>query len=128
MKRSRSIPRELIEDKAHKIWQKRALEGRDGTPEDDWNEAKKYLENHRGEVFLWKLGKVLNKLRKLIGRKVRASTRILWKLLTFPFLLLWRILTFPVWVFKTLHSLFVDSNSRAFALDIVKTFISAFGL
>ncbi len=128
MKKTRSIPRELIEDKAHKIWQKRDLEGRDGTAESDWNEAKEYLEKHRGEVFLWKLGKVLNKSGKLIGRKVRVSLGFLWKLLTFPFLLLWRILTLPVWVFKTLHGLFADSDSRAFALDIVKTFISAFGL
>ena len=88
MKKTRSIPRELIEDKAHKIWQKRESQGKEGTAESDWNEAKKYLKKHRGEVFLWNLGKLFNKSGKLIGRKVRVSLGFLWKLLTFPFLLL----------------------------------------
>ena len=117
MNKSRSIPKELIKVKAHKIWKKRLREGKDGTPEDDWIKAKKYLEKHGGKVFLWKLGKTLNKLWKLIARKVRASIRTLWRFLTFPF-----------WFFRTLHSLFVDSQSRSFALDIVKTFISTFSL
>ncbi len=57
MRRSRSIPEELIKVKAHKIWEKRLLKGRDGTPESDWEKARQYLEKHRWEVFWWKFRK-----------------------------------------------------------------------
>ena len=124
MSKSRSIPEELIKIKAHEIYKERQHKGKDGTPESDWIEAKKYLEKHRWEVPLWRLGKTLNKLSKSIGRVIKP----LWKLLVFPFVLLWRFLIFPFWSFRTLHSLFADPQSRGFALDIVKTFISAFGL
>lgn len=40
---------------------------------------------------------------------------------------LWKVNT-PVRLFRNFWSLFGDTNNRAFALDIVKTFISAFGL
>ena len=55
MNRSRSIPEELIKLKANQIWKKRLREGRDGTPESDWIEAKRYWEKHRCQVFLWRL-------------------------------------------------------------------------
>ncbi len=85
MKKTRSIPKELIEDKAHKIWQKRDLEGKEGTAEGDWLEAKEYLEKHYLRViFLWKV-----------------NTPVRW--------------------FRNFWGLFRDTNSRDFALEIVKT-------
>ena len=48
------IPDELIKIKAHQIGEKRELEGKDGTPQTDWEEAKRYLKNHRWEVRQWK--------------------------------------------------------------------------
>ena len=55
MSRLRSIPEELIKIKAHQFWEKRQREGRDGTPESDWIEAKKYLEKHQWKVFWWEV-------------------------------------------------------------------------
>ena len=72
MNKPRSIPQELIKLKANQIWKKRRREGRDGTPESDWIEAKKYLEKHRWQVFLWRLEKTLKKVWKLIRKKVGA--------------------------------------------------------
>ncbi len=50
------IPEELIELKAHQIWEKRQLDGKKGTPESDWDEAKQYLEEkkNRQKVRQWK--------------------------------------------------------------------------
>ncbi len=165
MSSSHSIPEELIKIKAHEIWKKRQREGRDGTPENDWMEARQYLEKYRWKVFWWKFRKRFNKLEKLIVRRVRDGIKTLWRFLIFPFLLLWRFSTFPFWFFRTLQSfpfrlfrtllslfdnllrtlqslffeplrtllgtlqsLFADPKSRDFALEIVKTFISALGL
>ena len=41
------LPEELIKIKAHQIWEKRQLDGREETPQSDWDEAKQYLEEHR---------------------------------------------------------------------------------
>ena len=71
MSKFRLVPEELIKVKAHKIWKKRQLEGRDGTPESDWLEARQYLETHLWEVFWWRLRKTLNKLWKFIGKGIR---------------------------------------------------------
>ena len=48
------IPEELIELKAHQIWEQRQLDGREGTPQSDWEEAKQYLEKNRWKVRQWK--------------------------------------------------------------------------
>ena len=48
------IPESLIKIKAHQIWEKRQLDGTDGTPQSDWEEAKQYLEEHRWEVRQWR--------------------------------------------------------------------------
>ncbi len=68
MKKSRSIPEELIQLKAHQIWKNRQRKGKGGTPESDWIEGKKYLEKHWWEVWLWRLKKVW----KLIRRRIRT--------------------------------------------------------
>lgn len=64
------IPEELIKIKANQIWKKRLRKGRDGTPESDWIEARKYLEKHWWEVWFWKLKRVW----KLIKRRLRTFT------------------------------------------------------
>ncbi len=68
MKKPRLIPEELIQIKANQIWKNRLRKGIEGTPESDWIKAKKYLEKHWWEVWLWRLKKVW----KLITRKVRT--------------------------------------------------------
>ena len=54
MSRTFYIPEELIELKAHQIWEKRKLDGKEGNPQSDWEEAKRYLENNRWRVYQWK--------------------------------------------------------------------------
>ena len=44
MSKSSWIPEELIKTKAQEIWKARQREGRDGTADDDWEEAVNYLE------------------------------------------------------------------------------------
>ncbi len=127
MSKSRLIPEELIRIKAHQIYKERQREGRNETPESDWEEAKKYLKKHWWKIVLWRLGKTLNKLRKSIGRVVKH----LWKLLIFPFKLLWRVLFFPFWLLWIIPSLFAEPQSRDFALEVIKTLgigLTAFGL
>ena len=63
MSKFRSIPEEIIKVKANQIWQKRQREGREGTSESDWNQAKKYLEKQRWEIPYWQLRQVLTKTR-----------------------------------------------------------------
>ena len=48
------IPEELIKLKAHQNWEKRQLDGEEGTSQGDWDKAKEYLEKHRWEVHQWK--------------------------------------------------------------------------
>ncbi len=67
--KSRSIPKELIRLKANEIWKNRLREGKDGTAESDWIEAKDYLEQHWWKVFLWRLEKIINRLGKSITRR-----------------------------------------------------------
>ncbi len=70
MKRSHSIPEELIQIKANQIWKSRLRARIDGTPEGDWLKAQRYLEKHRWKVWLWKSKKTFNKLWQLIKRKI----------------------------------------------------------
>ena len=67
MSKSRSIPEELIKIRAYAYWEQRQHKGTDvtdGSHQEDWIEAKKYLEKHWWEVWLW----------KLINRPVRRVT------------------------------------------------------
>ncbi len=66
MNRLSLIPEELIRIKADKIWKKRLRDGRDGTPESDWQEAKQYLATHPREVLLWRLNRPFIWLEKSI--------------------------------------------------------------
>ena len=59
-------PEELIKLKARQIWEKRQLDGREGTPQSDWEEAKQYLEEHRWGILLWRLNRPFVWLEKKI--------------------------------------------------------------
>ncbi len=59
-------PEELIEIKAHQIWEKRQLDGREGTSQSDWEEAKQYLKEHQCEIFLWRVNRPFIWLEKRI--------------------------------------------------------------
>lgn len=70
MNKPHQIPEELIRFKAHKLWEERLQKQRNETAESDWISAKNYLEKHRMEVFLWKLGKRLQLMGvRLMGEK-----------------------------------------------------------
>ena len=114
--RQKTIPEELISTKAHQIWKQRQKNGRAGTAESDWIEARQYLEKHWWVVIWWKFRRRLNKLGRIF--------RTLWRVLAFPFKLLWKFFAFPFW-------LIAEPLSRDFALEIVKTLgigLTAFGL
>ena len=53
----------------------------------------------------------------LARRSIKEFLAVCWQVLIFPFWLLWKL---PV--------LFTQADTRAFALDVVKTIITAFGL
>ena len=76
--KSRSIPKELVRLKANEIWKNRLREGRDGTAESDWIEAKEYLEKHWWKVFLWRLEKIINRLGKSITRRLTTLGNRTW--------------------------------------------------
>jgi Pentapeptide repeats (8 copies) len=106
-----SIPSELQQSKAYQLYQQR--KGEDTNSAEDWDEARKYFENHPQEVIVWKL-------KRLIRR--------CWQSLQSFLVLCWRIFIFPWWVFWKLPELFAQDDTRSFALDVVKTLITAVGL
>jgi uncharacterized protein YjbI with pentapeptide repeats len=53
-KKHKPIPEALIQARAYEIWKTRQREGKDGSPEKDWEQARAYLESERWEqVFIW---------------------------------------------------------------------------
>jgi hypothetical protein len=103
-----SIPVELQQIKAYELSQQRLLEGKEPNSDEDWNDAGEYLAKHRRKILVWKL------------KKLRRSIKDFWDVG-------WKILTFPSWLIEKLPSLFAQSDTRAFALDVVKTVITALG-
>jgi uncharacterized protein YjbI with pentapeptide repeats len=77
--------------------------------EKDWDDAQKYLLKHPEEVREWKIKRVFIFFEKKLS--------LLWKTLSFPFWLLW-----------ILSIMFTQNDNREFALDSVKTIITAIGL
>ncbi len=59
-------PEELVKLKAHQIWEERQLDGREGTSQSDWEEAKRYLEGHSWDIFWWQLNRPYYLLEKRI--------------------------------------------------------------
>jgi uncharacterized protein YjbI with pentapeptide repeats len=104
-----SIPLELQQTKAYELYQQHLLEGRESSPQDNWSDAEKYFVMYPNKVLIWKL----KRIRKLAKSSLNTC---------------WRILVFPSWLLWKLPKLFSQSETKAFALDIVKTFITALGL
>jgi hypothetical protein len=104
-----SIPVELQQIKAYELSQQRLLDGKESNADDDWNAAGEYLAKHPRRVFVWKL--------KKLRRSIKDFLDGCWKVLIFPFWLLWK-----------LPALFAQADSRVFALDVVKTVITALSL
>lgn len=121
-KKSPRIPLELHQIKAHQFYQKRLASGKEGNEIDDWQQAKEYFSQHPRAIFAWNLKIPYRGGKRLIKRlllSLQSLVRVAWKLLIFPF-----------WLFQQIPGLFAreDKDSRTFAIDVVKTIISALGL
>ncbi|MFY7931350.1 MAG: pentapeptide repeat-containing protein, partial [Microcystis aeruginosa] len=121
-KKSPRIPLELHQIKAHEFYQKRLASGKEGNEIDDWQQAKEYLSQHPRAILAWNLKMPYRGGKRLIKRlllSLQSLVRVAWKLLIFPF-----------WLFQQIPGLFAreDKDSRTFAIDVVKTIISALGL
>ncbi|MFM6405520.1 MAG: pentapeptide repeat-containing protein [Microcystis sp.] len=121
-KKSPRIPLELHQIKAHQFYQKRLASGKEGNEIDDWQQAKEYFSQHPRAILAWNLKMPYRQGQRLIKRlllSLQSLVRVAWKLLIFPF-----------WLFQQIPGLFAreDKDSRTFAIDVVKTIISALGL
>ncbi|MCA2630721.1 MULTISPECIES: pentapeptide repeat-containing protein [unclassified Microcystis] len=121
-KKSPRIPLELHQIKAHEFYQKRLASGKEGNEIDDWQQAKEYFSQHPRAIFAWNLKMPYRGGKRLIKRlllSLQSLVRVAWKLLIFPF-----------WLFQQIPGLFAreDKDSRTFAIEVVKTIISALGL
>uniref|UniRef100_UPI00055B4CDE pentapeptide repeat-containing protein n=1 Tax=Myxosarcina sp. GI1 TaxID=1541065 RepID=UPI00055B4CDE len=124
-RRSRlSIPHELHQIKAQEIYEQRITKGKNGSPEGDWETARRYLTRYPKVVRAWKRNRAIAFYRQLPRSFFRRLTRSLKTLIG----VIWKILTFPFWLFYKLPQLFANSETRPFALDVVKTIISAASL
>ncbi len=121
-KKSPRIPLELHQIKAHEFYQKRLASGKEGNEIDDWQQAKEYFSQHPRAILAWNLKMPYRGGKRLIKRlllSLQSLVRVAWKLLIFPF-----------WLFQQIPGLFAreDKDSRTFAIEVVKTIISALGL
>ncbi|WP_430013189.1 pentapeptide repeat-containing protein [Microcystis ichthyoblabe FBCC-A1114] len=121
-KKSPRIPLELHQIKAYEFYQKRLASGKEGNEIDDWQQAKEYLSQHPRAILAWNLKMPYRGGKRLIKRlllSLQSLVRVAWKLLIFPF-----------WLFQQIPGLFAreDKDSRTFAIEVVKTIISALGL
>ncbi|CCI30849.1 pentapeptide repeat-containing protein [Microcystis sp. T1-4] len=121
-RKSPRIPLELHQIKAHEFYQKRLASGKEGNEIDDWQQAKEYFSQHPRAILAWNLKMPYRRGKRLIKRlllSLQSLVRVAWKLLIFPF-----------WLFQQIPGLFAreDKDSRTFAIDVVKTIISALGL
>ena len=121
-RKSPRIPLELHQIKAYEFYQKRLASGKEGNEIDDWQQAKEYFSQHPRAILAWNLKMPYRGGKRLIKRlllSLQSLVRVAWKLLIFPF-----------WLFQQIPGLFAreDKDSRTFAIDVVKTIISALGL
>lgn len=114
-RKSKPISEALIKAKAYEIWRQRTAKGREGNSEKDWLVAEASLKSwhsrliFRSKLFFADLGKAL--------------INFIWWL-TFPL----RLLRKSIQSMANLPEMFADKDSRNFALDVVKTWISFLGL
>lgn len=108
-KKTPSIPLELQQIKAYELSQQRFLEGKKSNADDDWNDAGEYLAKHPRKMLVWKLKKIRLSIKEFLN-------------------VCWKVLVFPFWLLYKLPELFYQSDTKTFALDVVKTIITALGL
>ncbi len=124
-RRSRSsIPQELHQLKAQEIYEQRIAEGENGSPEGDWETARIYLTNHPQVVRDWTRRQAISFYQQL----ARSFFGRLWRSFKTLIAVIWKIIIFPFWLFYKLPQLFANTETRPFALDVVKTTISAASL
>ena len=119
-----SIPHELHQIKAQEIYEQRIAKGINGSPEGDWETARRYLTRYPQVVRVWRRDRAIAFYRQLL----RGFWRRLWRSLKTLIVIIGKILIFPFWLFYKLPQLFANINTRPFALDVVKTIISAASL
>lgn len=119
-----SIPHQLQQLKAQEIYEQRIAKGKNGSPQGDWETARRYLTRYPQVVRAWKRHQAIAFYQQL----PKAFFRRLWRSLKALIGVIGKIITFPFWLFYKLPQLFANTDTRPFALDVVKTLISAASL
>ena len=119
-----SIPIELHQIWAQKIYERRAASGIEGTSDGDWEQARRELEERFWVVRDWRIKKAIER----IPQQLRTFIRRLWQ--SFKALVkgIWKILTLPYWLLTQLPHQIADKETRPVALDVLKIFISGASL
>jgi len=119
-----SIPHELHQIKAQQIYEQRIAKGKNDSPEGDWETARRYLTKYPNVVRAWRRNQAIafyQQLPRVFFRRLRRSLKVLIDVIG-------KIIIFPFWLFYKLPQLFANKDTRPFALDVVKTVISAASL
>ena len=115
-----SIPFELHQITAQQIYEKRQAESKDGNAEEDWEAARIHLYNHRNLIRLWIIQQKTSKFLK----SIQVYYRRLWKSFKSLTNLIWKIISFPFWLPFKLNTLYSNTDTKEFALEITNTIIS----
>lgn len=110
------ISEALIKAKADEIWRQRKAKGKDGDSEGDWLAAIASLNSWHSRLGF--------RLKLLFTHLGKSFIGFLGWWLTLP----WRLLRALIHSIVNLWAMFADKDSRTFALDVVKTWISFLGL
>jgi hypothetical protein len=110
------ISEALIKAKAYEIWRQRKAKGKDGDSEGDWLAAIASLKSWHSRLGF--------RLKLLFTHLGKSFIGFLGWWLTLP----WRLLRALIHSIVNLWAMFADKDSRGFALDVVKTWISFLGL
>ena len=110
------ISEALIKAKAYEIWRQRKAKGKDGDSEGDWLAAIASLNSWHSRLGF--------RLKLLFTHLGKSFIGFLGWWLTLP----WRLLRALIHSVVNLWAMFADKDSRGFALDVVKTWISFLGL
>jgi uncharacterized protein YjbI with pentapeptide repeats len=110
------ISEALIKAKAYEIWRQRKAKGKDGDSEGDWLAAIASLNSWHSRLGF--------RIKLLFAHLGKFFIGFLGWWLTLP----WRLLRALIHSIVNLWAMFADKDSRGFALDVVKTWISFLGL
>ncbi len=75
------VPAELHKIKAHQFYKKRVEINREGTREEDWENAKEYLVNHSQDILFWRLKNISIKFWQCVGETLNKFINFFWKTL-----------------------------------------------